>query len=354
MSVKLRWRKLPKGKKSAYLDIYFNGERKNEYLRIYIKPSDPPQIRKEMKNLADKIRIKRESQLLNNEYGFVSTTEKNKNFIQYYEQFAKNYDKQDYRKVNASLRKFKAFIGKDRLPMKKVTPLLCEQYAEYLTSERGGLNGDTPRNYWTKFLKVLKTAKKEKIIAVNPAEDIRFKTKNNKGVLKKNILTQDELQLIAKTHCGNEEIKKAFLFACFTGLGAAEIRKLTWSRIRNNKLVIYREKTGEQVVNDLHPVALQLIGESKSHDSKVFQELPSDNGINKCLKYWIERAGIDKKITFYCGRHTFATQLLLNGANLKTVADCLGHADTTHTMKYLNYVDSLKSKAISNLPNIKL
>ena len=52
--------------------------------------------------------------------------------------------------------------------------------------------------------------------------------------------------------------------------------------------------------------------------------------------------------------NTFATQLLLSGANLKTVADCLGHSSTRHTIKYLNYVDELKTEAISSLPSIKL
>ncbi|MCR8667410.1 tyrosine-type recombinase/integrase [Aestuariibaculum sp. M13] len=78
----------------------------------------------------------------------------------------------------------------------------------------------------------------------------------------------------------------------------------------------------------------------------------SDNGVNKCLKNWVQRAKIDKHITFYCARHTFATQLLLYGANLKTVADALGHADTRNTIKYLNYIDSLKDDAVDNLPEI--
>ena len=42
----------------------------------------------------------------------------------------------------------------------------------------------------------------------------------------------------------------------------------------------------------------------------------------------------------------------MNGANLKTVADALGHSDTSHTIKYLNYVDALKDRAMDNLPEI--
>ena len=166
-------------------------------------------------------------------------------------------------------------------------------------------------------------------------------------------MTETELQSLAKTYCGNEEIKRAFLFACFTGLGAAEIRKLTWSRIDNGKIKIFREKNGEQVINDLHPVAVEILGERGKPDALIFT-LPSDVAIGKTLKAWVKKAGIEKRIIFYSGRHTFATLLLMNGANLKTVADCMGHTSTKHTLKYLNYVDSLKTKAINSLPSIDL
>ena len=44
----------------------------------------------------------------------------------------------------------------------------------------------------------------------------------------------------------------------------------------------------------------------------------------------------------------------MNGANLKTVADLLGHSTTQHTIKYLNYTDPLKEEAINKLPNFDL
>ena len=355
MSVKLRWKLLKSGKKSAYLDIYHNGERKYEFLKIYVSQKDTAQDKKERKYLLERIRAKKELELQASDYDYVPSFKKDIDFINYFEKFIENYKRKDIRKIAAALVKIKVFYGKDKLPIKNITPIFCKKFMEYLTGEESGLSGGTPYDYWKSFKKVIKEAKLEGIISSDPSENTVWKNKGHKsGQLKKNILTKEELQLIAKTHCGNNEIKRAFLFACFTGLGAAEIRKLTWSRVKNNKLVLYREKTNEQVINELHPVALKLIGERGKAEEYVFDTLPSDNGINKCLKNWVIRAGIEKKITFYCGRHTFATQLLLNGANLKTVADCLGHTTTSHTIKYLNYVDSLKSDAINKLPSIEL
>ena len=37
---------------------------------------------------------------------------------------------------------------------------------------------------------------------------------------------------------------------------------------------------------------------------------------------------------------------------LKKLADALGHSDTRNTIKYLNYIDSLKDEAVDNLPDI--
>ncbi|MEZ4952614.1 MAG: site-specific integrase [Saprospiraceae bacterium] len=350
MSVKLRNKTLASGAKSYYLDIYSNGERQYEFLKIYINKKDTSEDKKEKKQLAESIRAKRELQLSSNEHGFIPKHKKNVDFILFYEKYLKEYKGKDERLLKCALDKFKLLVNSEKFPAKHVTPDLCQKFADFLKDPENGLKGETPSNYWTKFKRVLKAAKKEGILSANPAEDIRVKKAS--GQLKKEILTKEELQILATTPCGNEVVKRAFLFACFTGLGIAEIRKLTWSRVNNGKLKVYREKTNEQIINDLHPVAKKLLGEIAKPETLIFSSLPSDVAIRKVLINWVKRAGLEKHISFYCGRHTFATQLLLNGANLKTVADCMGQTSTRHTLKYLNYVDSLKSEAINNLPDL--
>lgn len=353
MSVKLRWKTLQSGKKSAYLDIYHNGERHYEFLKIYIGKGIPDS--KEKKSIANAVANKRALELTSNDYDYLPSFKKEVDFIKYFESYTNNYSKRDVRKLISSLTKFKDYFQNKKLSFKNVTPKVCEGFKDYLTSPESGLSGETPYGYWKQFKGVFRQAMKDNIIIKNPTEGIVFKgTQKNINQIRKNVLTKDELQLLAKTYCGNSEVKRAFLFACFTGLGMAEIRKLTWSRIMNNKIKIYREKNGQQILNDLPNVAIKLIGEKGNLDHNVFSSLPSDNAINKNIKNWVKKAGINKHITFYCGRHTFATQLLLNGANLKTVADCMGHTTTEHTLKYLNYVDSLKTDAISNLPDLEL
>ncbi|QUT40727.1 Phage integrase family protein [Bacteroides thetaiotaomicron] len=58
-------------------------------------------------------------------------------------------------------------------------------------------------------------------------------------------------------------------------------------------------------------------------------------------------------ITFHCARHSFAVNILNNGANIKTVASLLGHSGLKHTEKYTRAVDKLKEEAINSLPELK-
>ena len=58
-------------------------------------------------------------------------------------------------------------------------------------------------------------------------------------------------------------------------------------------------------------------------------------------------------VLFHCGRHSFAVNILNNGANIKTVASLLGHSGLKHTEKYPRAVDKLKEEAINSLPELK-
>ena len=64
-----------------------------------------------------------------------------------------------------------------------------------------------------------------------------------------------------------------------------------------------------------------------------------DTGLSKHVKHAACRAGIDKKLTSHSLRHSFATHLLEDGENIRTVQELLGHNDLKTTMIYKHVMD---------------
>ncbi|HOY32619.1 MAG TPA: site-specific integrase [Bacteroidales bacterium] len=362
MGVVLKKRNGASGKKSLFLIICHNGERHYEFLNIHlVRAKTPAEAEKNKENLklAETIRANRELELSADEYNYTPAFKKNIDFIAYYNKYADDYSHRDKRIVKYSLHHFKEFIktkGFDgSINAKFIDGDLCRQYREYLQT---AVNGETICNYFTKFKRVISKAHDENILKKDFTKGI-INTKDEG--LKKQVLTIDEIQLLAQAHCGNNDVRRAFLFCLHTGLRWCDVRLIKWQNIHNNKLSFVQRKTKNNSESaslsiPLNNTAIKLIGERGKPDELIFK-LPSHTACLKDLRVWVKNAGIEKHITWHCGRHSFAVNLLdseVAGADVKTVSGLLGHASIKHTDKYLHYIGKRGKEAVNKLPEINL
>lgn len=87
---------------------------------------------------------------------------------------------------------------------------------------------------------------------------------------------------------------------------------------------------------DLEDALFVNIGKNKS--SKDDKRLTS-RSIERLVKYYAIKAGVSKKVTPHVIRHSFATDLLQNGADIRSVQMLLGHANIGTTQIYTHITD---------------
>ena len=365
-NIVLREKELATGNISLYLDIYRDGQRSYEFLKLYINPKARNPIDKEQNRsnyeLANRIRTDRENELNNLAFDYIPPTKKKVLFFEFAQNYLDNYTKKDIDMIKGAIEDFRRYIKEEypgikpeTLKISQIDRLMVVHFIDFLQDNH---KGEGANSYYNRFKKILNNAVAKNIISKSPAQkkepgDMELTCKKPAG-LRKQILTNDEIQLIAKTNCTRPEIKKAFLFCLCTGLRFVDVKALKYSDIdfSSAQLRIDQKKSGNPVVIDLNQTALKLIGETGTTNSFVF-DLPGRKWATKTITNLVENAGIKKHITWHCARHSLAVNLLTSPAhpNIKTVSSILGHTSTRTTEVYLHVVDELKKKAVNALPD---
>ena len=344
--------------------------RKKESLSLYLlaSPRTPVQRQqnKETLELAKKIRFEREQDFLDNREGYRLKKEKGINFFDYYQSYIKAYTKKDIRMIQIAHNRFKDFLEqyhpllKDFIKPDAITHEMMLKFAEYLQTRSVG---EGAKSILQRFKKVVRSAVDQGIMAKDPCKGVVCVTDDQ--VLKKDVLSQEEIRKLMDTHYQfeKENVRNAFIFCLYTGMRFCDVKDLRYSSIdyANKLLRFEQDKTKGHssrswVTIPLNDGLLRLVGRPKDGENReaLIFNLPSYESCCKSVKRWVKRAGIDKHISWHCARHSFAVNILNNGANIKTVASLLGHSGLKHTEKYTRAVDKLKEDAINSLPELKL
>ncbi len=178
-------------------------------------------------------------------------------------------------------------------------------------------------------------------------------------------LTPEELSSLEQLDLSGQSIitercLNAFLFSCYTGLRYSDIIRIKYENIVSidNKiwLVFLSTKTGIETRIPLSLLfqgkALGIIEQSRGSSPFLFH-IPDNSNVNKQLSKIRLLAGIKKKISFHTGRHTNATLLLYNGADITTVKKILGHKSLQTTQIYCNIMDMTVVRDLENINKAK-
>ena len=364
--VTLRTKPVSKGRQSYYLDIYKDGQRKYEFLKLYLVPATNEAAKIQNANTeqaAKAIRNQRELEIIQGKGGLAPVSNSKLLLLDWMEEYRKiklvtgqsNERALSVEKVIAHL---KAYAG-EKTKLSAVDSDFCKGFVAYLGNATSGKHTQNPKPlasstanaYFQLFTSALNEAVRQKKIATNP---VLYLSREDKKPIKaeksnRTFLTIEEVKQLAATDFKNESIKQAFLFACFTGLRISDIRNLTWGNIveRNGSffVTITMQKTREPLTIKLNKQAAKWLPQ-KNATKEVF-DLPVYNAIiNDKLKRWAKKAGIEKSLCFHMSRHTFATMELTLGADLYVVSKLLGHNDVSVTQIYADIINKKREEAV--------
>ena len=256
---------------------------------------------------------------------------------------------QSYRR---DILQYKEYVETNKINYTKVSKAEIKKYLEHLQD----LNKKTStisRNLASirSFYQFLLRNKK---VTEDPTEGIQSPKIEKKAP---NILSAQEVELLLEQP-NNIDLKgirdKAMLeFAYATGMRVTEIISLDIDDVNLEEGYVVCRHNGKQRSIPIGSISLKALDDYIKNARSIL--IKDDNnkalfvningkrltrqGFWKIVKYYKEQAHITKEITPHVLRHSFATHLLQNGADLKAIQSMLGHSDISSTQVYMQFQD---------------
>ena len=247
---------------------------------------------------------------------------------------------------------YEQYLDNNNIKYDKVNKEEIDNYMKHL-NEIGKKSSTISRNLATirSFYQYLLKSKK---IKNDPTMNIESPKIEKKAP---SILTSQEVELLL-SQPKDVDLKgirdKAMLeFAYATGMRVTEIISLDLDDVnleegivvcrngvkkRNIPLGQISLKALKEYIEDARPILIK-----NENDKALFVNINGKRltrqGFWKIVKYYKEQAHIAKDITPHVLRHSFATHLLQNGADLKAIQVMLGHSDISSTQVYIQFQD---------------
>lgn len=363
--VTLRKKELTSGRVSFFLDYYppiphpRDGKLiRKEYLKLYMVNNPNNEIdrnfNKQTEMIAQNIRAKRQLDIQNRQYGFLSAERSMGSFIDFFRDVVRKKKGTNSDVWYMALRYLTDYAGHD-VRFADLNVYFCDEYKEYLLSAPGisarktPISNNTALSYYNKFRFALKLAYKADLLTENIYEKTDAIKEHD---TQREFLTISEFQRMANVKIRPEMMKNAGLVSGLTGMRFSDVQALKWGDVRGEAGDYYihfrQQKTKGVEVLPISDQTFSLFGGRGNSDVRVFQDLRY-NRLRAFMDKWLGLAGIEKHITFHCFRHTFATLQLSMGTDIYTVSKLLGHRDIKTTQIYTKIIDSKKKEAATRI-----
>ncbi len=266
----------------------------------------------------------------------LKTVENYDHYLDKFLAFTKNDDPGKI--TDTMVREFRLFLNRQVVRVRKSDTLSKKTQNYYLIALRA-------------FLKYL--ARQE--IKTLPAERIELAKVSEREL---NLITNEELSRLLDSPKGNElkDVRdRAILELLFsTGLRVSELCALTRDidlsvdelSIRGKggkvRVVFISEKAKKNIKDYLKlrkDLGDALFVQVRERDTKKEPKGLDRRSVERIVKYHAIKAGVSKKVTPHTLRHVFATDLLSNGADLRSVQALLGHSNISTTQVYTHVTD---------------
>ena len=249
------------------------------------------------------------------------------------------------------LSQYDEWLKQKKTDLKRAKNVLLQEYVKRL--EQLGKSPATMSRFLASSKSFYAYMFSKGYIKTNPTAALKAKKVQRKYP---EILTNKEVELFwEQPKCVDEKgfrdhAMLELLYA--TGIRVSELIGLDINDVNLSAGFIRCRSKGKERIVPLYPAAVRALEDyvkdirpriiADEDEPALFVnmngERMSRQGFWKIIKYYQEKAEIDKDITPHTLRHSFAVHLLENGADLRSIQEMLGHADISSTQIYTHVI----------------
>jgi site-specific recombinase XerD len=265
-------------------------------------------------------------------------------------------------RVNSdTLKSVKNFSQNKSLTFEQITPTFLEKYEVSLCSNGGTDGGISVRMRTLRAL--FNLAIKREIIKPDIYPFTKYKISKFKGKGIKKALTLEEVQKIIKTDLSTHQklvnARNYFVFSFYTrGMNFADMMKLRWKDVIDDQIYYTRSKTKTNFCIKILPPVQKILDNYKNRKNETDYVFPillkneltpaqienrkkkTLKQYNKDLKEIAALCGINKSVSSYVARHSYANCLKQKGISTDIISESMGHQNIAITQAYLKELDN--------------